>query len=61
MKKYTIEIVIHEGNDEFWNDISERGQTGCDEVKDSIEQCLTTQGYYVGDKCSIKLTKFEDI
>ena len=59
-KSYTFEITIIEGNDEFWEEINEKGITGCDEVKESIETCLQTQGYYAGDNCSVILKKFED-
>lgn len=55
MKKYTIEIVINEGNDEFWEDLTKDGATGCDELLDNIKEDL--QNYFPE---SIRITKFED-
>ena len=35
MKKYTFEVVIYEGNDESWEEITAAGKTGCDEDKEN--------------------------
>ena len=32
MKTYKIEITIREGNDEYWEDITKDGLSGCDQV-----------------------------
>ena len=54
MRKYTFELVIKEGNDEFWE--SAKG-TGCDEVTSAIEELLKTYGW---NDAELKLRKFED-
>lgn len=57
MKKYTFEIIIKEGNDEFWEEMK---GTGCDEVQKIVKECLDAN-------CSglvnveIQLKKFEDV
>ncbi len=53
MKKYTIEIVIEEGCDEFWESLADK--TGCDEVLEYIRTSL----FYMSE--NVKLTKYEDI
>ena len=56
MKKYTIQIEIPEGSDEFWDEINKRGSTGCDEVIDELKSLL--EYYYTDYKVS--LVSFED-
>lgn len=56
MKAYTFELVIHEGNDEFWDkDPSDK------EVLAAIADCLSSQGWFVndGENDTLTLTKFE--
>ena len=60
MKTYTFEVVIHEGNDEFWEEINEQNVTGCEAVKNIIDVALSQHGLFDGDNCEIKLKKFED-
>jgi len=38
MKTYKIEITIREGSDEYWEDISADGKSGCDEVLHDVKQ-----------------------
>lgn len=61
MKKYTFEIVITEGHDEFWEELEEKGETGCDDVKSLISCALSNAGFDEDYGCEIKLKKFEDI
>ena len=55
MKTYTIEIVIQEGSDEFWEEITADGKTGCDEVLESIKGEI--QNYFPE---SVRLVSFTD-
>lgn len=57
MKKYTIEIEITEGNDEFWEDINLRGVSGCDEVLESVKLSVEDTGFF---DYKIKLRKYQD-
>lgn len=59
MKKYTFELIIHEGNDEFWNSIN---GSGCDEVRAVIEGALSQHGFFCepDDNSELKLIRFED-
>lgn len=43
MKRYKFEIIIEEGNDEFWEEISDK--TGCDEVTDILKDLLNEGGW----------------
>lgn len=52
MKKYKLEVVIHEGSDEFWESI--HNKTGCDEILESIKEEL-----YAWD-AEISLVEFTD-
>jgi hypothetical protein len=66
MKKYTIEVVIVEGSDEFWDDINKRNVTGCDEVLKMVEEHLTSIGinFEIDGhvfSSSIKVSRFEDV
>lgn len=38
MKRYVLEVVIEEGNDEFWESIEH--QTGCDVVLEWVKDVL---------------------
>ena len=55
MKKYTLELVVNEGNDEFWEQIADNGKTGCDEILDAITEQLGNW-----PEIEIKMIKFED-
>jgi hypothetical protein len=56
MKKYVFEVIIEEGNDEFWEDITSRGVTGCDEVAEIVANTFSGEGW----EPYIKLIRFED-
>ena len=34
MKQYTFTVIITEGNDEFWEELAEHNNSGCDEIKE---------------------------
>jgi hypothetical protein len=56
MKRYIFEFVIEEGDDEFWNDINDRGVTGCEEVLEVVTVAFDNE--FEGVR--VKLVKFED-
>lgn len=59
MKRYEFNLVIKEGNDEFWEEIEKDGTTGCEEVTALIKQCLAEQGFYPGEQeCELHLMSF---
>ena len=40
MKTYKFELIVSEGNDEFWEELAERNKSGCDEVIEMIHEML---------------------
>ena len=58
MKHYEFRLVIHEGNDEFWESILDK--TGCDEVKDAIVDMLNDRGFFTDTNCELDLVQFKD-
>lgn len=64
MKRYTFEIVLHEGSDEFWESLIEKNKTGCDEIREELEGLIQSTGAWeIGGEfanCELKLTNFTD-
>ena len=56
MKKYVIEIIITEGNDEFWESLD--GRSGCDDVLEGVKECFAGSG--IGYDSEIRLVKYTD-
>lgn len=54
MKRYTFELIVNEQSDEFFEEITKDGKSGCDEVLDVIKEEL--QNYDI----EIKLTGYTD-
>lgn len=61
MKQYTIELIVTEGYDEFWDDINNNNSTGCEEILIAIKNSLNLSGWTEGFGCSVKLKEFKDI
>ena len=59
MKKYVFEIVIHEGSDEFWEESTAEGKTGCDEVLEYVSSLIRSEGFDESNT-SIKLVSYVD-
>lgn len=57
MKQYTFELIIKEGNDEFWEELIEKDETGCDEIKWMLIDLLNE----VGVDYELNLKRFEDL
>jgi hypothetical protein len=43
-KTYTFQIVIQEGNDEFWEELNQKDSTGCDELLKEMKAMLAESG-----------------
>ena len=56
MKIYTFEVVIKEGNDEWWEELNKSGKTGCEEILEDLEGTLDAVGLDV----KVRLIKYED-
>lgn len=57
MKVYTIKVVIEEGNDEFWEELERNKKSGCDEIRQSIEELVLANWF----NATVTLEKFEDL
>lgn len=40
MKTYKFEVVVTEGSNEFWKEVTANGKSGCDEVMAEIVESL---------------------
>lgn len=57
MKRYTFEVVITEGNHEYWEEILAKGNTGCDELLDNLRSTLDES---FANEFEVRLVKYED-
>ncbi len=56
MKTYSFELIIREGNDEFWESLE--GKSGCDEISDLLRSMLWEFGFNESNS-KLSLVKFE--
>jgi len=61
MKQYKFELVICEGNDEFWDAIP-FSSSGCDEVSNFLKDLLSDVGFVTDGEyqnCKLTLKEFK--
>ena len=56
MKQYTFEVTVNEQSDEWWEEITADGKSGCDEVLEFVKQELIGAHMDV----DIRLTDYAD-
>lgn len=57
MKRYTLEVIIDEGYDEWWEEISNNNLSGCDEIRKAVRDALFDVGFQTN--CKVNLVKYE--
>jgi hypothetical protein len=61
MKRYTFQLIINEGNDEFWEETLADGKSGADAVREMVSDALWSVGFDVsGPDGTLVLIKYED-
>jgi hypothetical protein len=57
MKRFTFQIIIEEGNDEFWEEVEQNPGQGIVDLHTMIKECL--EGTGLGDS-EIRLIEYID-
>jgi hypothetical protein len=55
MKKYIFQIIVEEGNDEFWESLDADGSTGCEDLREMIIESLSGTGLV---EAEVKLVEY---
>ena len=56
MKKYKLEIVIEEENDEFWESLRDQSKSGCDDIYNTVVAAMESTFL----NFEVKLVEFAD-
>ena len=57
MRRYVVQVIIEEGNDEFWESLEEENKTGCDEILQMAKEMLYENGFHDAE---VRLVEFTD-
>jgi len=57
MKRYKFEIIIEEGNDEFWEGVEQNPGQGIEDLHTILRECLATAAL---DDAEIRLVEYTD-
>lgn len=60
MKKYIFEIVITEGNDEYWEGLAQTGNPGCEDILENLREALRNDGFSDQYDTEIRMVEFSD-
>jgi hypothetical protein len=55
MKKYIFQIIVEEGNDEFWESLDADGGAGCEDLREMIIESLSGTGLV---EAEVKLVEY---
>jgi hypothetical protein len=57
MKRYVYQIIIEEGNDEFWESVEHNPGQGIEDLHTMITECLAGTGL---DDAEVRLIEYTD-
>jgi len=58
MKVYTLKVVIKEGYDEWWEEITKNNKSGSDEVRKAVDDALFDIGFQ--ENCTVTLERYSE-
>jgi hypothetical protein len=56
MKRYVFELIVEEGNNEYWEGLTSRNETDCDGMTEQLRDMLAEHGF----EPTVRLVKYED-
>ncbi len=60
MKYYRFEIIIEEGNDEFWEELIRDNRSGCEEIFDAVKSAINNSPETQGFDATIILREYKN-